>query len=197
MARPEDSENRPSGVENGEEEQKYRYVSTTEVRKAFEHFGYGPSKRYVDALYISEDGKKAVGVLKVTEEQCKDHFEGQPVLRGVDQIEALGQTYLLSQYLQGRIPKNLGPLFAEVDKVHFKNPARPGAVLNMHVEEIPTDKTSGNVFSARGRIMSGEVLISEIESFSGALLPIALLPRLMDRSARQQASTSSPFQIQG
>lgn len=191
---PEDAGNRQSEIEDRDREQKYRYVSTTEVRQAFEHFGYGPTKRYVDALYVG-DGQ-VVGVLKVTPEHCEGHFEGQPVLRGVDQIEALGQTYLLSQYVQGRIPENLGPLFAEVNKVHFKNPARPGAILNMYVEEIPTDKTSDNVFSARGRIISGEVLISEVESFSGAMLPTALLPRLMDRSERQQASTPSPFQIQ-
>jgi len=106
MAKPEDGENRPSGVEDSEGEQTYRYVSTTEVTEAFEHFRYGPSKRYVDAVYISEDGKQAVGVLKVTEAHCEGHFEGETNITGVDQIEAFAQTYLVGQYALDEYRRN-------------------------------------------------------------------------------------------
>lgn len=192
MAKPEDRENKPSGVEDGEGEQKYRYVSVAEVTEAFEHFRYGPSKRYVDAVYVSEDGKHAVGVLRVTEAHCEGHFEGEPILRGVDQIEAFAQTYLLGQYALGRIPQELGPLFAEAH-ASFKNPVKPGAILNMYVEQVDAGQ-SGNVFSAKGKTLSGDVLISEME-ISGAMLPTALLPRLIARSARQQAGTPPKFPI--
>lgn len=191
MAKPEDGENRPSGVEDSEGEQKYRYVSTAEVADAFEHFRYGPSKRYVDAVYVSADGKQAVGVLKVTEAHCEGHFDGEPILRGVDQIEAFAQTYLLGQYALGRIPQELGPLFAEAH-ASFKNPVRPGAVLNMYVGQV--DDQGSNIFSAKGKTLSGDVVVSEME-ISGAMLPIAILPRLIARSARQQASIPPKFPI--
>lgn len=194
MARVENGTNQTVDPENGEKEKTYRYIPTAEITKAFEHFRYGPSKRYVDALYVSEDGKHVVGVLRVTEEHCEGHFDGEPILRGVDQIEAFAQTYLLGQYVLGRIPQELGPLFAEA-KASFKNPVKPGAILNMYAEQVDMDQSS-NVFAARGRTLSGDVVISEME-ISGAMLPTTLLPRLIARSARQQSSVPSKFPING
>ena len=57
----------------------YRYVPQVEVHAALERFGFGPSRRMVDALYISPDEKIFVGVLRVDEVRCEGHLIGNPI----------------------------------------------------------------------------------------------------------------------
>ena len=182
MPYQEDEQSRePENPEN------YRYIPRSEVSEALDAFGYGSTKKFVDALYIHPDGNSGVGVLKVTEEHCKDHFG---LLRGVDQGEAIAQTLLLLHKFVTGIPDGQSPLLehAEVD---LKNPALPGSVLNITVNETSSDENS---FTGQGAITSGNKITAQ-GVVSGRVISTELLTRLIERSKRQQVGTRSRFQI--
>jgi 3-hydroxyacyl-[acyl-carrier-protein] dehydratase len=190
VKRPEDVS---TGMGNETFRQEYRYIPPQEVAQALERFGYGPEKRFVDALYIRGNEKEGIGVLEVTEAHCKDHFVGDPILRGVDQIEAAAQTLLLLGVFTTGIPEGYGPLFSSLGQTEFKNPVVPGSVLNIHVEQ--EESQSNNVFWGKARIVSGEAEIVRIDELYGAIMPIALRDRLLARSVRSQQRTPSRFQV--
>lgn len=174
--------------EGGKDYQAYRYISTAEVSQALEGFGYGPSKKYVDALYIRSDEKQGVGVLKINEEHCRDHFG---LFRGVDQGEAVAQTLLLLHKFIVGIPDGQSPLLQEIT-VNVNNPVSPDAVLNMSVE---IGDPEGNVFSGNGKILSGEIEISRV-NVRGRILSSDLLQKLIERSMKAQRKSPTRFSIQ-
>jgi 3-hydroxymyristoyl/3-hydroxydecanoyl-(acyl carrier protein) dehydratase len=193
------AEPRPEGIsqrdlESWEDLSRFRYISPEEVTRVLEQFGYGPEKRFVDALYVRTDGEGGVGVLEVTEKHCQDHFVDKPIFRGADQIEAAAQTLLLlGVYAQG-VPEGYGPLFAGLRDTPFEKPVVPGAVLNIYV--VLAENSSRNVFAGKAVIKSGEVEIAKIDGLSGAMLPLPVRDRLLARSVKEQQRVASRFQIQ-
>lgn len=162
---------------------EYQYIEREEVSRVLgEEFNYGPSKRLVDELYLSPDGKIAVGVLRVTEEICEGHFEGNPLMRGVDQVEAAAQTHLLRLRFSGELPQGQSPRFGAIEEFTFKNPAVPGMDLNIIAVAAPEGGLNGFARIATGA-NNGKVIS---EGFvSGSFMPDALSTRMLDRARRQ------------
>lgn len=171
----------------------YRYIPLEEVTAALKAFGYGPSKRRVDALYISKNGSKAVGVWRPTEEIFEGHFDGEPVLRGVEQAEAVGQTLLLKKYFAGEIPEGMSPRLTSVD-LAYRNAAVPGIDINIAVEEVSSGKPIELV--GFGQVLAGKKVLSE-GYISGVMLPIELSRRLLNRTKEQQANAVPQFPLRG
>lgn len=180
-------EDNSSRTEQNGIEPEYRYVPQAEVSKTLESFGYGPSKKYVDALYIGNN--IGIGVLQVTDDHCRDHFG---VFRGVDQGEAAGQTLLLFLHFTVGIPGGQSPLLQGIT-VQTENPAFPGSVLNISVTKAAPE---GNSFSGKGIITSGSVPISRVE-ISGRTIRSDLLQRLIERSRRIQGKSVTKFPFKG
>lgn len=129
----------------------YDAHSETEVRKALADLGYGPSKMYVDSLYVfPPNGWLAVGVLTVKAEHCLDHFG---LLRGVDQAEAIAQTGILAAKFSNQIPEGQRPLLTKIEGFEYDLPVVEGAVLNLLVK-------LGNSFSG-GLSIEGQVLVGK------------------------------------
>lgn len=164
----------------------YSLVSSDSVAQILgEEFHYGPSKRYVDAIYVHKELPQAVGVLRVTDELCEGHFVGNPIMRGVDQAEAIAQTLLLLGKLKGNISDGQSPRLSVID-MKYANPAVPGMVLNIVVSK--GDKP----MSGFGRIYNGARLISE-GRIGGDVMDSELSQRLLDRARRQIQAPNFPL----
>lgn len=174
-------------IEIGDKDE-YRYISTVETSKALELYGYGPKKRFVDALYISPDNSKAVGVLRVTEEHCVDHFVGNPVFRGVDELEAIAQTLLLLKHFSGEIGEGYTPRL-EKSTVFPKWPVIPPVDVNIVVAKL-----GDGSFGGYGRILCGETVVVE-GIVAGSLLSKELGGRIISRRKRNQDNSPSLFSV--
>lgn len=174
-------------IELGDKEQ-YKYIKKEEVTTALERFGYGPKKRFVDALYISPDNSKAVGVLRVTEELCEDHFVGNPVFRGFDEAEAMAQTLLLLNHFSGEIGEDYTPRLGQ-STVFPIWPVVPTVDLNIIVA-----KSEDNSLGGYGRILCGETVVAE-GIVTGSVIPKHLGDRILDRRRRIQTNTTPQFPI--
>ncbi|MBI2049386.1 hypothetical protein HYT32_00520 [Candidatus Roizmanbacteria bacterium] len=163
----------------------YNYISHGEVLKALEQFGYGhPSKRLVDAMYVRKDGSSAVGVLQVTDERCEGHFTGNHIFRGVDQVEAMGQAFLLFLHFSNKVPVGMVPRFIEINNFSFKNAAVPEMVLNIQLKGIGEIEPTRRPFSIYGKIYNGTKITSE-GSIRGDLRQKRLSDELLTRARRQ------------
>ncbi len=167
---------------------EYRYMDTVETSKALKQYGYGPKKRFVDALYISPDNSKAVGVLRVTEELCVDHFVGNPVFRGFDEGEAIAQTLLLLKHFSGEIGEGYTPRLEE-STVFPMWPVVPPVDVNIVVA-----KFEDNSFGGYGRIFCGKTVVAE-GIITGSLIPKELGDQIISRRKRIQANSASLFPV--
>jgi 3-hydroxyacyl-[acyl-carrier-protein] dehydratase len=80
---------------------------------------------------------------------------------GVLIVEAIAQTgaVLMSKSLDvDVVGKTI--LFMSVDKCRFRQPVRPGDVMNMHVEVV---RARGDIFKFRGRALVGDKVAAECE----------------------------------
>ena len=81
----------------------------------------------------------AVGIKMVSigEPFFAGHFPDYPIMPGVLIVEAMAQTAacLASVTLGGETDDKL-VFFATIDKVKFRKPVRPGALLRLHVEKV-------------------------------------------------------------
>lgn len=166
--------------------EEYRYISTAEVKAALEGFGYGPKKRFVDAIYINADSSKAVGVLQVTEERCEDHFVGNPVFRGFDGGEAIAQTLLLLSHFSGEIAEGGTPRLGQ-STILSKWPVVPAVDLNILVAKSE-DKSLGGY----GVILCGETVVAE-GIIGGSVIRKDLGDHIISRRKRIQANTTPLF----
>jgi 3-hydroxyacyl-[acyl-carrier-protein] dehydratase len=92
-----------------------------------------PPMLLVDAIVEIEPGRRAVGVHRVTDEDCAGHFPGHPVMPGVKIAEALAQ--VAAVIFLGDAPQNQGkPVYlAGLDRFRFRRPVRPGEELRLEV----------------------------------------------------------------
>ena len=91
----------------------------------------------VDRITDCEPGVKATGVKCVTmnEPFFVGHFPGNPIMPGVLILEALAQTGAVAAL---SLPENRGKLaiFGGVKNARFKQPVRPGDVLELSCELV-------------------------------------------------------------
>ena len=80
----------------------------------------------------------AVGIkmVSVGEPFFAGHFPDYPIMPGVLIVEAMAQTAacMVSVTLGGETEDKL-VFFTTIDKVRFRKPVRPGAVLKLHIEK--------------------------------------------------------------
>lgn len=137
---------------------QYTYLPQEIVHAVLEELGYGDSKMLVDAFYINADGTLGVGVLQVTEGHCKDHFD--EIFRGVDQVEALAQAYVLLDRFRGDLPPGVLTVFDSIKGFEFIKPVLAGATLNIAVNQ----EGYGEVFIGRNLASRGTVVGRRIEA---------------------------------
>jgi hypothetical protein len=171
--------------EGGENLGEYRYVARNEITQALDQYGYGPTKKYVDALYVHESGNKGVGLLHITDDHCRDHFG---VFRGVDQAEAMGQTLLLVHHFTAGIPAGHSPLLRHMT-VGYENPALPNMLLNIIVRKGESDHRG---FTGDGIVFSGDIVLSK-GSVQGRMIRTDTLAKLLQRSRKIQERSHVVF----
>lgn len=117
----------------------------------------------LDRIYDINGDETCVGVKNVTinEPFFQGHFPDYAVMPGVLIVEAMAQTgaVLMSKSLNvDRAGKTI--LFTSVDNCRFRQPVRPGDVLNMHVKVL---RARGGLFKFQGKAMVGDKAAAEAE----------------------------------
>lgn len=169
--------------------EEYIYVPREQVQSVLVGFGYGENMMRVHAMYLSPDGSHAVGVWQAT--QDNGHFVGQPVLRGVEQTEAIAQTLLVAAVLTERVPEGTSPRLTWQD-VENKSTAIPPVELNTVVLFC----YSGNArdLIGYGEVRLGNAILTQ-GYIGGVLLRQDLSERMLERIKRQQATAVNPFPL--
>lgn len=88
----------------------------------------------VDEMEIDADGVcHSKYLVKEDEFFCQGHFPGNPIVPGVIQCEIMAQScaLLVKDDIQGKTT-----LYTGIDKVRFKNPVRPGDLVEVTAKLI-------------------------------------------------------------
>jgi UDP-3-O-[3-hydroxymyristoyl] N-acetylglucosamine deacetylase/3-hydroxyacyl-[acyl-carrier-protein] dehydratase len=115
----------------------------------------------VDKVIDYEPGRYAIGIKNVTinEPFFQGHFEGNPVMPGVLQVEAMAQAgavlLLSDERMRGKVP-----LFMSLDKVKFRRAVFPGDQLRIEVEAL---RMRPRMSACRGRILVDGQVCAEAE----------------------------------
>ena len=117
----------------------------------------------VDRAEAYRQNESIVGIKCVTinEPFFQGHFPDYAVMPGVLIVEAMAQTgaVLMSKSLNvDRAGKTI--LFTSVDNCKFRQPVRPGDVLNMHVKVL---RARGGLFKFQGKAVVGDRTAAEAE----------------------------------
>ena len=169
----------------------YRYFSAEQVSSVLSGFGYGENMMRVHALYLHEDNSQAVGVWRATQED--GHFKDNPVLRGVEQAEAVAQTLLAALVLASKVPQDKTVRLTSID-LDFRSTAIPPLDLNTIVLLGHSEKEHEVI--SYGEVRSGPNILSQ-GYVSGAVIDTKLGERLLERTRRQQANAVTLFPFQG
>jgi len=104
-----------------------------------------------------------MGIKNVTanEPHFAGHFPDNPVMPGVLMIEGMAQTasILVLRLLPPPV-KQRTMFFLTIDKAKFRKPARPGDILEYHVDKLSRRRS---MWWYRGEAKVGGVLIAEAE----------------------------------
>lgn len=115
---------------------------------------------FLDKVRDIVPNQSAVGIKNVTynEQWFQGHFPNQPVMPGVNMVEALAQTAgVLAAVSNGLIDKDLKIYFMALDNVKFRRIVGPGDQLELHVEVI---KMRRKVWRLQGTAkVGGEVAV--------------------------------------
>lgn len=170
----------------------YKYFSAEQVSSVLSGFGYGENMMRVHALYLHKDNSKAVGVWRATQED--GHFINKPVLRGVEQYEAVAQTLLVALVLADKIPPEGKSV--RLSSVGFDNakPAIPPVELNTVL--LFGDIEDEHNLTGYGEVRRGTNILSQ-GYVSGAILDRGFSEALLARTQRQQKNAVNLFPFQG
>ena len=108
-----------------------------------------------------EDHGIGVKNLTVNEPHFAGHFPDNPVMPGVLMIEGMAQTasILVLRLLPPPV-KQRTMFFLTIDKAKFRKPARPGDILEYHVDKLSYRR---RMWWYRGEAKVGGALIAEAE----------------------------------
>ena len=108
-----------------------------------------------------EDHGIGVKNLTVNEPHFAGHFPDNPVMPGVLMIEGMAQTasILVLRLLPPPV-KQRTMFFLTIDKAKFRKPARPGDILEYHVDKLSRRRS---MWWYRGEAKVGGALIAEAE----------------------------------
>jgi UDP-3-O-[3-hydroxymyristoyl] N-acetylglucosamine deacetylase/3-hydroxyacyl-[acyl-carrier-protein] dehydratase len=114
----------------------------------------------VDRVLKIEGNKiSAIKNVSVNENYFQGHFPGHPIMPGVLQLEAMAQ---VAGILMLKKLENMGKIayFMSAESVKWRNPVRPGDVLQIDVELI---KARGKLGKAKGVCSVNGTTVSEAE----------------------------------
>jgi hypothetical protein len=171
----------------------YIYFSQRQVYPILLRFGYGENMRRVNTLYLSKDKSKAVGVWCAIQEE--GHFIDNPVLRGVEQAEAIGQTLLVALVLANKIPEGKSVRLTSID-LDYPSTAIPPVDLDTVIMLGEFEKDKRAEITGYGEVRCGENILSQ-GYVSGVLLDNKLAERLLEKTRRQQGNAITLFPFQG
>lgn len=169
----------------------YKYFPAERVSSVLSGFGYGENMMRVHALYLHKNNSQAVGVWLATQEE--GHFIGKPLLRGVEQDEAIAQTLLVALALANRIPQGKSPRLTFVD-TEKRDAVIPPFDLNTIVLIGESEKLRELI--GYGEVRCGERILTQ-GYVGGVLLDNRLGERLLDKTRRQQENAVTIFPFQG
>ena len=104
-----------------------------------------------------------IGIKNVTvnEPYFTGHFPDNPVMPGVLMIEGMAQTAsILALRLLPPPAQQRTMFFLTIDKAKFRKPARPGDILEYHVDKLSRRRS---MWWYRGEAKVGGVLVAEAE----------------------------------
>lgn len=111
--------------------------------------------------YVPMKSIRGIKCITINEPFFQGHFPGFPVMPGVLQIEAMAQTgaILMSKSLEVDVEKYT-VFFMSVDNARFRQPVRPGDVLEMDVQALVARR---NIFKFKGEAKVAGKLTAEAE----------------------------------
>jgi 3-hydroxyacyl-[acyl-carrier-protein] dehydratase len=108
-----------------------------------------------------EDHGIGIKNLTVNEPQFMGHFPDNPVMPGVLMVEGMAQTAsILVLRLRPPPVKQRVMFFLTIDKAKFRKPARPGDILEYHVDKLSRRR---DMWWYRGEAKVGGVVVAEAE----------------------------------
>jgi len=108
-----------------------------------------------------EDHGIGIKNLTVNEPHFVGHFPDNPVMPGVLMVEGMAQTasILVLRLLPPPV-KERTMFFLTIDKAKFRKPAKPGDILEYHVDKLSRRR---DMWWYRGEAKVGGVLVAEAE----------------------------------
>lgn len=100
----------------------------------------------VDRADVLEEGKRCIGWKAVTgnEEFFQGHFPGFPIMPGVLIVEAMAQSSIVLMASKGDFAGKMG-LFLGIEEAKFRNPVKPGMMLEMRIDLLRAGSRAGKV----------------------------------------------------
>ena len=110
---------------------------------------------------VPDESAVGIKMVSVGEPFFAGHFPDYPIMPGVLIVEAMAQTAacMVSVTLGGDTEDKL-VFFTTIDKVRFRKPVRPGALLKLHVEKV---SAKGPLWRFAGFSTVDDVRTSEAE----------------------------------
>ena len=113
-------------------------ITELDIDQIHRRIPHRPPMLLIDRVEDIVPDTSAVGVkmVSVNEPFFAGHFPDYPIMPGVLIVEAMAQTAacMVSETLGGDTDDKL-VFFTTIDKVRFRKPVRPGAVMKLHIEK--------------------------------------------------------------
>ena len=139
-------------------------IEAADIRKILQLLPHRYPFVMIDRIIDIRGEDHGIGIKNVTvnEPQFLGHFPDNPVMPGVLVIEGMAQTagvLCLRQMDEATRSRSMF-FFLTIDKAKFRKPARPGDILEYHVDKLSRRR---NMWWYRGEAKVGGVLIAEAE----------------------------------